>query len=85
MLNDLGNLLFTFLVIWAYMVWFQFMLIWIANLPVDVDLVPARGRRAAGSGWRARMFVLDFVVPFFLLLMRRRQADAARRSARWPA
>jgi hypothetical protein len=34
--NDLGSLLFTFLVAWAYMAWFQFMLVWIANIPVDV-------------------------------------------------
>ena len=34
--NDLGSLLFTFLILWAYMAWFQFMLIWIANMQVDV-------------------------------------------------
>ncbi len=34
-LNDLGNILFAFLVIWAYMNFFQFMLIWIANLSSD--------------------------------------------------
>ena len=49
--SDLGNLLFTFLVVWAYMVWFQFMLIWIANLPYEV-IWYRPVRTAAGSGWR---------------------------------
>ena len=50
-LNDLGNLLLTFLVIWAYMVWFQFMLIWIANLPYEVIwYLPRVARRLAMGG-----------------------------------
>jgi hypothetical protein len=68
-LNDLGNLLFTFLVIWAYLVFFQFMLIWIANLPYDSRWYDPRLR--GGWYWVAvALFVLHFVVPFFLLLMR---------------
>jgi hypothetical protein len=68
-LNDLGNLLFTFLVIWAYMAFFQFMLIWMANLPVDVIWYLPRSR----GGWQwvaAALFVFEFAIPFFLLLMR---------------
>jgi hypothetical protein len=68
-LNDLGNLLLTFLVIWTYMAWFQFMLIWIANLPVDVVWYVARSQ----GGWlwvTWANFVLHFAVPFFLLLLR---------------
>ncbi len=68
-MNDVGNLLLTFLVIWAYMVWFQFMLIWIANLRVDVIWYLPRSR--GGWQWVAyAIFVLHFAVPFFLLLMR---------------
>jgi hypothetical protein len=68
-LNDLGNLLFTFLVIWAYTSYFQFMLIWIANLPYDIIWYLARGR----DGWQwvgAALAALEFAVPFFLLLSR---------------
>jgi hypothetical protein len=68
-LSDLGNLLFTFLVIWAYLVWFQFMLIWIANLPYDAIWYVAR----MSGGWQAvawGLFILHFTVPFFLLLVR---------------
>ncbi len=68
-LNDLGNLLFTFLIIWAYMAWFQFMLVWIANLPTDVIWYTTRLR--GGWQWVAWALVtLHFAVPFFLLLMR---------------
>jgi hypothetical protein len=68
-LNDLGNLLFTFLVIWAYMTFAQFMLIWIANLPEEISWYLRRSH----GGWQGvawAIFVLHFAVPFFLLLMR---------------
>src|SRR5207237_9406219 len=67
--GDLGSLLFTFLIIWAYMAFFQFMLIWIANLRYDVVWYVAR--EDSGWQWLAwAIFLLHFAVPFFLLLMR---------------
>jgi hypothetical protein len=68
-LNDLGNLLFTFLVVWAYLTFFQFMLIWIANIPYDVSWYTPRGE----GGWRLvawAVLLFQFTVPFFLLLQR---------------
>lgn len=68
-LNDLGNLLFTFLVVWAYMIWFQFMLIWIANLPYEV--IWYLPRSTGGWQWVAyALLVFHFIIPFFLLLWR---------------
>ena len=68
-LNDLGNLLFTFVIIWAYMEFFQLMLIWIANLRYDISWYLPRSRD--GWQWVAwALFVFHFAVPFFLLLMR---------------
>jgi hypothetical protein len=75
-LNDVGNLLLTLLIIWAYMVWFQFMLIWIANLPSDVIWYVPRSR--GGWEWVAwALFVFHFAIPFFLLLMRNVKRDPA--------
>jgi hypothetical protein len=68
-LNDLGNLLFTFLIMWAYMAFFQFMLVWIGNLPEENIWYLPRGQ--AGWQWVAwAIFIFHFAVPFFLLLMR---------------
>lgn len=67
--RDLGNLLLTFLILWAYMVFFQFMLIWIANLPYEVIWYLPRVR----NGWvwvTWALFLFGLVVPFFSLLMR---------------
>jgi hypothetical protein len=67
--RDHGNLLLTFLILWAYMVFFQFMLIWIANLPYEVIWYLPRSR----GGWEWvtwALFIFALVVPFFSLLMR---------------
>ena len=68
-LIDLGNILLAFLIICAYMLWFQFMLGWIANQPADaLWFLP----RVAG-GWQAvawALFLFQFGIPLFLLLMR---------------
>jgi len=68
-LNDLGNLLLMFLSVWAYMVFFQYMLVWIANLPYEVGWYLPRSQ----GGWQYvawTVFVFHFAVTFFLLLMR---------------
>ncbi|HEX4132705.1 MAG TPA: hypothetical protein VHZ24_21910 [Pirellulales bacterium] len=69
-LNDIGSLMFAFVIIWAYMNWFQFMLIWLANMETDVTWYKPR----LGGGWQwvaLALVLLHFVVPFFLLLSRR--------------
>jgi hypothetical protein len=66
---DLGSLLFTFVIIWAYLNFFQFMLIWIANLRYDAIWFLARD--SAAWKWVAwLLFVFGFAVPFLLLLAR---------------
>ncbi|HKD37880.1 MAG TPA: hypothetical protein VKB78_13805, partial [Pirellulales bacterium] len=68
-LIDLGNLLLTFVVLWSYLAWFEFMLIWIANMQADVVWY---GRRIDGF-WRwlaVGIALLQFVVPFVFLLQR---------------
>jgi hypothetical protein len=66
---DLGSLLFTFVIIWAYLNFFQFMLVWIANLRYDAIWFLARD----GAGWKGVawfLFLGGFAVPFLLLLAR---------------
>jgi hypothetical protein len=67
--NDLGNLMLTFVLLWAYLSFSQFLLIWSGNLK---DEIPWYMVRAFG-GWgavAAVLIVLHFFVPFFLLLQR---------------
>lgn len=66
---DLGNLLLTFVILWAYMAVSQLIIVWSANLQ---DEIPWYLRRTAG-GWAnvaIALAVFHFVIPFLLLLSR---------------
>jgi len=69
-LNDLGNMILAFVVLWTYMSFSQFLIIWAGNLP---DEIPWYLRRLT-MGWRTvglLLIIFHFGVPFFLLLLRR--------------
>jgi hypothetical protein len=68
-LQDLGSLLLAFVMLWAYLAFSQFLLIWSGNLPEEV---PWYLKRLSG-GWQVfalMLVLLQFVLPFFLLLSR---------------
>jgi hypothetical protein len=68
-LNDLGNLVLTFVMLWAYLAFSQFLIIWAGNL---IKEIPWYVTRAEG-GWAIVAIVLiflSFAIPFYLLLMR---------------
>jgi hypothetical protein len=68
-LNDLGNLLLTFTMLWAYLSFSQFLIIWSGNLPEEITWYAARA--TGGWAWVAVvLIVLHFAVPFLLLLSR---------------
>jgi len=75
--HDLGNLMFAFMVLWAYLSFSQFLIIWAGNLPEEI---PWYIRRLQGGwGWVALALVaFHFAVPFVLLLMRGIKRRAAR-------
>ncbi len=63
----LGRLLLAFTIFWAYIAFFQFMLIWIANKPEEVAWYIERLEQ--GWAWVAIVIIaLRFVVPFLALL-----------------
>jgi len=67
--RDLGKMLLTFVMLWAYMSVCQFILIWVENLPEEI---PWYLRRCQGA-WKivlVLLFVFHFAVPFLLLLTR---------------
>jgi hypothetical protein len=67
--QDLGNLLLAFIMLWAYMVFSQYLIIWSGNLAEEIPWYLAR---TAGL-WRwlpPLLVIFHFFVPLFLLLMR---------------
>ena len=68
-LNDYGNLLLTFTMLWAYLSFSQYLIIWSGNLQ---DEIPWYVSRATGGwAWVAlALVVFHFAVPFLLLLSR---------------
>ena len=69
-LPDLGNLLLALVLFWSYLVFMQFLIIWIEDLPNDISWYLPR----AQEGWRGFALLLvcvHFAVPFVFLLSRR--------------
>ncbi len=67
--HNLGKLLFATLCFWAYIAFTQYLLIWIADKPVEVRWYVTR----TGGGWGGvaiALVVLHFAFPFFVLLSR---------------
>ncbi len=76
-LNDLGSLLFAFVMIWAYLTFSQFLLIWSANIVEETTWYFAR----LDGGWQTfgiLLAVFHFAVPFVLLLSRELKRSARR-------
>jgi hypothetical protein len=67
--HDLGNMMFAFMVLWAYLSFSQFLITWAGNLPNEIPWYLNRLR--GGWGWVALTLVIfHFATPFVLLLMR---------------
>jgi hypothetical protein len=68
-LNDLGNLLLAFVMLWAYCAFSQLLITWSGDLPEEIQWYLHRSH----SGWnwlRLSLLLFHFAVPFFLLLSR---------------
>jgi hypothetical protein len=68
-LHKIGNLLLAFTMLWAYLEFGQLLITWSGNLPNEISWYVNR----VADGWRwvcAFLFVFNFFIPFFLLLMR---------------
>ncbi|MFC1725783.1 hypothetical protein ACFL4T_09160 [candidate division KSB1 bacterium] len=65
--NDLGRLLFTFVIFWAYITFSQYFLIWYANIPEETVWFIHRWN---GSWKYISMIIIfgHFIIPFFVLI-----------------
>lgn len=82
--HALGRLLLAFVVFWAYVAYSQGFLVWIGNVPADIDWYLAR----RGEGWTVALVVLvvaHFLLPFLVLLNYaiKRRPDALTGVAAW--
>lgn len=67
--HDIGNLIFAFTILWAYMGIGQYIIIWSGNLPEEIEYYLHRSHGA--WPWLALgLAVFHFAVPFLLLLMK---------------
>jgi len=72
--HHLGNLLFAFTILWAYLAFSQYLIIWSGNLPEDNFWY----LRRTGPGWNIvaiGLLIGHFFVPFFILLSRRAKKE----------
>ena len=68
-LQDIGNLLLTYVMTWAYVAFTQFLIIWAEDLPTEIVWYLPRVQ----TSWRwltLFVFVAQFALPFLLLLAR---------------
>jgi hypothetical protein len=81
-LHDLGKLLFAFSSFWMYIWLSQYLLVWYTNIPEEAAYFARRTH-----GWwlalTAINVVLNWIIPFFVLL--RRDAKRDRRTLAWVA
>jgi hypothetical protein len=68
-LHDMGKLLFSFVVFWAYIAFSQYFLIWYANLPEETEWYITR-RTGDWNILSWGLFLGHFLVPFVILLSR---------------
>lgn len=75
-LNDIGNLLLAFTMLWAYMSISQFLIIWLGNLPEEVIWYLRRTEGVWGAVALGLIF-FGFFAPFLALLRREHKRDAS--------
>lgn len=69
-LHDLGKFIFAFSIFWTY-IWFgQFLLIWYANIPEESVYFVERMKTSPYSWIFYTNLILNFVLPFLLLMTR---------------
>lgn len=69
MFQDLASLMLTFVILWAYVAFSQFLIIWMGNIKEEVPWYINR----TYAGWKIvtiALIAFHFILPFFLLLNR---------------
>jgi hypothetical protein len=75
--HDLGNLLFAFSMLWAYLGFSQYLIIWSANIPEEITWY----QHGAHGGWQVMTLLLigfQFIIPFIFLLFKSNKQNIQR-------
>lgn len=75
-LNDLGNLILAFTMLWAYFSFSQFLITWLGNLPEEVIWYQRRIQGVWGVV-ALGLIAFGFFAPFLALLQRKHKRDTA--------
>jgi hypothetical protein len=67
-LHDLGKWMFAISFLWSYLFFFQYMLIWYANIPEEVTYYQFRYENYKSIYWI--MFIINFTLPMVILMSR---------------
>jgi hypothetical protein len=67
--HDVGNLMFAFTILWAYMSIGQYIIIWSGNLPEEIEYYLHRSH-GVWPWLSIGLAVFHFAVPFFLMLLK---------------
>lgn len=82
--HDIGNLMFAFTILWAYMSIGQYIIIWSGNLPEEIEYY--LNRSEGGWPWVSiGLSLFHFALPFFLLLLKanKKRSNVLVRIAAW--
>lgn len=72
-LNDLGNLILTLVILWAYVSFSQLLVVWMGNIDHETPWYLHRGIGPHATAWTfvaVLVLLFHFFVPFFILLSR---------------
>lgn len=73
--TDMGKLIFGFSLFWASLFWAQYLVIWYGNIPEETGFVYRRLNVFPWKGLSWTVIVLNFFIPFLLLLGRHAKAN----------
>lgn len=74
--HDLGKLMFSFTVFWAYISFFQYFLIWYSNIPEETAFFVYRNNQP-WQGIGVLLMIGHFAAPFLILLFRKVKQSAS--------
>jgi hypothetical protein len=75
--QDLGNIVLTYAMLWAYLAFTQFLIIWAEDLPAEIGWYVTRAT-SLWKSWATATLVLQFALPFVAMLFRDFKRDPRR-------